>query len=67
MLAAVNKNKNNPGPGTHYVKDLDKRRQGIHATMGPVQQPEPLPDNGVPGPGTYEIDKPSKVNTLKMF
>lgn len=65
MLTAVNKNQN-PGPGSHHIRPLDSRKPGAHSTLGLAGPAKPLPDNGVPGPGTYEVDNNLPVPSFKI-
>lgn len=62
---AINKN-TNPTPWAHNIRPLDSRKPGSHSTLGVAGPPKPLPDNGVPGPGTYEIEPNNPVPSFKI-
>lgn len=63
--AAVNKNKNEGlGPGSHKLPSMDRRIMHENKTFGKPQPPSPLPDNKVPGPGTYD---PVPLDTVPSF
>jgi hypothetical protein len=50
----VKKNQN-PGPGAHNVRTKDNDFTFPSKTMGSAGPAKALPDNGVPGPGTYQL------------
>lgn len=54
------------GPGTHRLPSMDKRIQHENKTFGKPKEPEPLPDNKVPGPGTYDATPLDTVPSFKI-